>query len=79
MTRMTISLSSTTHRVLKEAATHQGRSMASIIEENLQHSGIGREESAREIVARIGSKSRLSPEKAMDLAVEETRLVRRGS
>ena len=53
--------------------------MASIIEESLQHSGIGREESAREIVARIGSKSRLSPEKAMDLAVEETRLVRRGS
>ena len=32
------------------------------------------EESAREGVTRSRSKSRLSPEKAMDLAVEETRL-----
>ena len=79
MTRLTISLSRTMHRALKEAATRQDRSMATIIEESLQLRGIGCEESASEIVARIRSRSRLSPEKAMDLAVEETRLVRRGS
>ena len=79
MTRMTISLSDTTHRALKEAAVRQGRSMASIIEESLQLRGIQSEESAREIVARVRSRSRLTADQAMELAVKETNRVRRNS
>ena len=76
MTRLTISLSETTHRALKEASTRQGRSMASIIEESLLLRGIRPEKSARDIVAKVRSRSRLNADQAMKLAVEETRQIR---
>ncbi len=78
MVRLTISLADRTHRALKEAATRQNRSMASIIEESLKLRGIQSLDSAREIVARARARSRLDADQAMALAVKETRRSRKG-
>ncbi len=78
MNRLTISLADRTHRALKEAAARQNRSMASIIEESLELRGIRPYDSAREVVAKARAKSRLNDDRAMTLAVEETRLFREG-
>ena len=78
MTRLTITLADRTHRALKEAAARQGRSMAAIIEESLEMRGIRTLESAREIVASVRERSALDADAAMALAVNETRLHRRG-
>ena len=78
MVRLTISLADRTHRALKEAAARQNRSMASIIEESLELSGIRPYDTAREIVAKARTKSRLDADRAMALAVEETKLSRKG-
>lgn len=78
MIRLTISLADRTHRALKEAAARQNRSMASIIEESLALRGIRPYDTAKEIVAKARAKSRLDADRAMALAVEETRLFRQG-
>lgn len=78
MIRLTISLAERTHRALKEAAARQNRSMASIIEESLELRGIQPYDNASEIVARARAKSGMDADRAMALAVEETRLVRKG-
>ena len=78
MVRLTISLGDRTYRALKEAATRQNRSMASIIEESLKLRGIQPLDSAREIVAKARTRSRLDAEQAMALAVKETRRFRKG-
>ncbi len=76
MIRLTINLTDRTHRALKEAAARQNRSMTSIIEESLNARGIQSYDTAREIVANVRAKSRLDADKAMALAVEETRRFR---
>ena len=78
MIRLTISLADRTHRALKEAAARQNRSMGSIIEESLELRGIRPYDTAKEIVAKARAKSRLDADRAMELAVEETRLFRQG-
>ena len=78
MIRLTISLADRTHRALKEAAARQNRSMASIIEESLELRGIRPYDTAKEIVARARARSRLDDDLAMAMAVEETRLFRKG-
>lgn len=76
MARVTINLADPTYRALKEAAAGQNRSMASIIEESLELRGIRPYNTAKEIVAKARAKSRLGANRAMALAVEETRLFR---
>ena len=78
MTRLTISLTEGTHRALKETAARQNRSMASIIEESLRLRGIQPYENAREIVARARERADLDANRAMALAVKETRSFRKG-
>ena len=78
MIRLTISLADHTHRALKEAAARQNRSMGSIIEESLELRGIRPYDTAKEIVAKARAKSLLDADRAMGLAVEETRLFRQG-
>ena len=76
MPRLTISLSDRPHRALKEAAARQNRSMGSIIEESLERRGIGLYDTARDMVAKARAKSGLRADKAMALAVGETRRFR---
>ncbi len=76
MPRLTISLTGSTHRALKEAAARQQRSMGSIIEESLALRGLQTYDTAREIVARARAHTRLKDEEATAVAVKETRLHR---
>ena len=77
MSRLTITLDDKIHRALKETAARQNRSIGSIIEESLKLRGIRTYDSAREIVARARAKSDLSADKALQLAVTETKLARK--
>ena len=77
MSRLTITLDDDLHRALKETAARQGRSIASIIEESLRLRGIQSQASARALVAKARERAHLNPNEAKELAVEETRAVRR--
>lgn len=77
MSRLTITLDDNLHRALKETAARQGRSIASIIEESLRLRGIQSQESAAALVAQARRRARLEPDKALALAVEETRAARK--
>ena len=76
MPRLTITLSDARHRALKEAAARRRKSIAALIEESLEQSGIHDLESAAALVARARAASDLSAEEAMQLAERETRAVR---
>jgi predicted transcriptional regulator len=76
MSRLTITLEDSLHRALKEAAVRQNRSITKIIEESLVLRGIKPIDNARQLVAQARSRSRLSDQEALDLAVEETRSTR---
>ena len=75
---MTVTLDDDLHRALKETAARQGRSIASIIEESLRLRGIQDQASARTLVAQARERARLDPDAALELAVEETGVVRKG-
>ena len=77
MTRLTITLNDDLHRALKETAARQGRSIASIIEESLRLRGIQDQASARALVAQARKRAHLDPDTALELAVKETRTVRK--
>ena len=77
MSRLTITLDDNMHQALKEAAARQNRSIGAIIQESLELRGIRTSDSARDIVARARAKSRLSADKAIELAVTETRRARK--
>lgn len=76
MTRLTVTLDDDLHRALKETAARQGRSIASIIEESLRLRGIQGQASARALVEQARRRAELDPDRAVDLAVEETRAAR---
>jgi predicted transcriptional regulator len=73
MPRLTITLSEETHRVLKEVAARQGRSISAIIEESLRFRGLKATTRAAELVARACARSGLTEDQALKLAVAETR------
>ena len=77
MARLTISLDDELHRALKETAARQGRSLASIIEESLRLRGIQSQAGAGVLVAQARRRAQLDPDKALELAVEETRAARK--
>jgi len=76
MPRLTITLTDARHRALKEAAARRRKSIAALIEESLEQSGIRDMESAATLVARARAAADLSAEEAVQLAERETRAVR---
>lgn len=77
MSRLTITLDDELHRALKETAARQGRSIASIIEESLRLRGVKGQASARALVEQARKRAGLEPDRALELAVEETRAARK--
>lgn len=77
MPRLTITLSDARHRALKEVAARRRKSIAAIIEESLEQSGIKDTESAAALVARARAAAGLSADEAAALAEQETRAARR--
>jgi len=76
MPRLSITLSEEHHRTLREAAARKRKSIATIIEESLEQSGIKTTEAAADLVAKARSGSGLDDAGALELAVEETRAQR---
>ena len=76
MSRLTISLNDEIHLALKEAAVHQRRSIASLIEESLIFRGIKSPKTARNLVQQVRERSELSADTAMDIALAEVSTVR---
>lgn len=77
LSRLTITIDDQLHQALKETAARQRRTIGSIIEESLRLRGIRTYESAQEIVRRVREASELDSDKALQLAVQETRQQRR--
>ncbi|MEF8943609.1 MAG: hypothetical protein V5B78_12555 [Desulfohalobiaceae bacterium] len=76
MPRLTIPLSEERHRALKDAAARKRKSIARIIEERLELSGIKTTEAAADLVARARSRSELDDAGGLKLAMDETRAER---
>lgn len=78
MNRLTITLSETRYRALKEASARRGRTIGQLIDESLEFYGIKSRDDALALVKRARRHSGLSASVAMKLAVDETRASRRG-
>lgn len=77
MARLTITLSDERHRALREAAVQRGKTIGELIEESLQFYGIKSAASAAALVARARARAALPEDRALRLAVAETRAARR--
>ncbi len=75
--RLTITLSDTRYRALKETAARRGKTIGATIEECLDRAGIKTVAGAADLVARARQRSRLGEASAVALAVRETRAERR--
>jgi hypothetical protein len=76
MARLTITLSDSLHRALKEAAARRGSTIGELIGESLELYGIKGRQEAEELVARAREASGLSEADALALARRETRAAR---
>ena len=72
MPRLTVTLSPTRHRAVKEASARNGKTIGQIIEESLELAGIKTQQEACDLVAKAREHSGLGEEQALDLAVLET-------
>lgn len=77
MSRLTITLSDECHQALRETAARQHKSIRTIIEASLHFYGIKSTKSASDYVSLARKSSRMNAEEALDLAVSETRAMRR--
>lgn len=79
MSRLTITLSESRYRALKEAAAQRDKTIGQLIDESLDFYGIKSREQALDLVRRARARSQLSEEQALTLAQQEVRAVRRAS
>jgi hypothetical protein len=77
MARLTITLSDTRYRALKETAARRGKTIGATIDECLDRAGIKTVAGAAELVAQARQRSRWSEATALALAIRETRATRR--
>lgn len=79
MSRLTITLSDSRYRALKEASAMRGKTIGQLIEESLEFYGIKPAEEALELVRRARRKAGLDEKAADQLALAETRAARRSA
>jgi hypothetical protein len=77
MPRMTITLSEARQSALRQSAARRGTTIAAIIDESLDACGIKTEMEAEEIVAMARARAAMNEREATELALRETRAVRR--
>ena len=77
MSRLTITLSETRYRALKQASAQRGRTIGQLVDESLEFYGIKNQEDALELVRQARRHSRLEEGEALELATRETRTARR--
>jgi hypothetical protein len=76
MSRLTITLSETRYRALKEAAAQRDKTIGQLIDESLDFYGIKSREDARLLVGRARAQGKLSEDEALGEALTEQRAVR---
>lgn len=76
--RLTITLSETRYRALKEASARRGKSIGQLIDESLEFYGVKTQDEARDLVRRARARSGLTETQAQKLADQEVRSARRG-
>lgn len=76
MSRLTITLSESRYRALKEAAAQRDKTIGQLIDESLDFYGIKSREQALDLVLRARARSTLDGEQALSLAQEEVHIVR---
>ena len=77
MSRLTITLSETRYRALKEASAQRDKTIGQLIDESLEFYGIKSREDAMSLVRRARARSKLTDEQALSTAQEQVRAVRR--
>jgi sulfite reductase alpha subunit-like flavoprotein len=77
MSRLTITLSEARYRALKEASAQRDKTIGQLIDESLDFYGIKSRQDARDLVHRARAHSKLSEDKALVVAQEQVRAVRR--
>ena len=77
MSRLTITLSESRYRALKEASAQRDKTIGQLIDESLEFYGIKSRQDALDLVRRARARSQLSETQAMTLAQEQVRSVRR--
>ena len=78
MSRITITLSEVRYRALKEASARRRTTIGQLIEESLEFYGIRSEDETRSLIERAREQAGLSEADALEVAVAETRALRRG-
>ena len=77
MTRLTITLSDSRYRALKETAALRGKTIGQLVDESLDFYGVKSREEAMELVRRARAASGLDEEQAIALAIDEVQQTRR--
>ena len=77
MCRLTITLSESRYRALKEASAQRDKTIGQLIDESLDFYGIKSREDARDLVRRARAHSKLTEDQAVTVAQEQVRAVRR--
>jgi hypothetical protein len=77
MNRLTITLSETRYRALKEASAQRDKTIGQLIDESLDFYGIKSRDDARDLVRRARGRSKLTEDQAVAVAQEQVRAVRR--
>lgn len=77
MSRLTITLSESRYRALKEASARRAKSIGQLIDESLDFYGIKSEDDAIELVRRARASSGLAEDAAMEVATREVKAVRK--
>ena len=76
MSRLTITLSDSRYRAVKEAAAQRDKTIGQLIDESLDFYGIKSNEQALDLVRRARARSVLSEEQALALAQAEVQATR---
>ena len=79
MSRLTITLSEARYRALKEASAQRDKTIGQLIDESLDFYGIKSRDDARALVNRARAQGKLTEDRALEVAIEQVRAVRRRS
>jgi hypothetical protein len=77
MRRLTITLSESRYRAIKEASAQRNKTMGQLIDESLENYGIKIHEDALELLQRARTSSNLTETKALKLTGKHVRAIRR--
>ena len=78
MSRLTITLSEARYRALKEASAQRDKTIGQLIDESLDFYGIKSRDDALALVHRARAQSKLTEDRALEVATQQVRALRRG-